>query len=152
MTRTLAAGAVVQDERGRVLLVLRAYDPEAGAWTIPGGHVEPGESLQQAARREVFEETGLDVTVGAELGVVEIPHGDATIEAHDFAATVAGGRLAAGDDAADVGWFSLDQLRGMRLTVDLLEAFDAYGVRVAESTDEAVPKPRTAASPPVVSD
>lgn len=130
MSRTLAAGAVMQDERGRVLLVLRAYEPEAGHWTIPGGHVEPGESLQDAARREVLEETGLDVTIGAELGVVDIPNGDETIEAHDFAATVAGGELVAGDDAADVGWFSLDELRAMRLTSGLLEAFDSYGVAV----------------------
>lgn len=131
VTRTLAAGAVVQDERGRILLVLRAYAPEAGRWTVPGGHVEPGETLEQAARREVAEETGLDIVVGAELGVLDIPNGDETIEAHDFAATVTGGELAAGDDAADAGWFSAGQLRELPLTAGLLETFEAYGVTVA---------------------
>lgn len=128
MNRTLAAGAVVQDDLGRVLLVLRAHDPEAGRWTIPGGHVEPGESLAECARRELREETGLEVGVGRELGVVDIPNGDEVIEAHDFAATVVGGELVAADDAADAGWFTFEQMARMPLTIDLLEAFAAYGV------------------------
>jgi 8-oxo-dGTP diphosphatase len=113
-----------------VLLVLRAHEPQAGRWTVPGGHVEPDESLQDAARREAYEETGLDVVVGAELGVVEIPYGDDLLEVHDFAAEVVGGTLGAGDDAADVGWFSVEQLGEVPLTIGLLEAFETYGVRV----------------------
>lgn len=128
MVRTLAAGAVVQDDRGRILLVLRARAPEAGRWTIPGGHLEPGETLEECARREVLEETGLDIAVGRELGVVDIPNGDEVIEAHDFAAEAVGGSLVAGDDAADAGWFTIEQMGSMPLTVDLLEAFAAYGV------------------------
>lgn len=129
MIRSLAAGAVVQDETGRVLLVLRAHEPEAGRWTIPGGHLEPGETLAQCAQREVGEETGLEVAVGRELGTVDIPNGDETIEAHDFAATVVGGTLLAADDAADAGWFTFDDMRQMPLTTDLLAALTAYGVR-----------------------
>lgn len=119
---------MVQDERGRVLLVRRARDPEAGRWTVPGGHVEPGETFEQAARREVREETGLDVAIGRELGVVDIPNGAETIEAHDFAAEVVGGTLTAGDDATDAGWFGVEQLRELPLTVDLLDTLRAYGV------------------------
>ena len=128
MIRTLAAGAVVQDDDGRVLLVQRAYDPQAGRWTIPGGHAEPGETLAACALREVREETGLDIDVGRELGVVDIPNGDEMIEAHDFTATVVGGTLRASDDAADVGWFTFDQMQQMPLTSDLLEYFAAYGI------------------------
>lgn len=128
MIRTLAAGAVVQDEAGRVLLVLRKHDPEAGRWTIPGGHAEPGETLAECAQREVREETGLEIVVGRELGVVDIPNGDETIEAHDFFATVVGGELVAADDAADAGWFAFDEMEQMPLTVDLLDAFASYGV------------------------
>lgn len=128
MTRTLAAGAAVQDDRGRVLLVLRAHDPEAGRWTIPGGHAEPGESLAECAAREVREETGLEIAVGHELGVVDIPNGTEVFEAHDFAATVAGGTLGAADDAADAGWFTFDQMRSMSLTSGLLDTLAAYGL------------------------
>ncbi|UYM05086.1 NUDIX hydrolase [Solicola gregarius] len=128
MVRTLAAGAVVQDDRGRVLLVLRAREPEAGRWTIPGGHLESGETLEECARREVFEETGLEIAVGRELGVVDIPNGDEVIEAHDFAAEAVGGSLVAGDDAADAGWFTIEQMADLPLTVDLLQEFESYGV------------------------
>jgi len=128
VTRTWAAGAVVRDDAGRVLLVLRAHAPEVGRWTIPGGHVEPGETLEQCARREVHEETGLEIAIGRELGVVDIPNGDEVIEAHDFVATVVGGTLAASDDAADAGWFTFDQMHRMPLTTDLLEAFAEFGV------------------------
>ncbi|UPK73024.1 NUDIX domain-containing protein [Nocardioidaceae bacterium SCSIO 66511] len=127
MVRTLGAGTVVRDDRGRLLLVLRAHEPEAGRWTIPGGHVEPGETLEECARRETLEETGIEVTVGRELGSIDIPNGDETIEAHDFAATVVGGSLQAGDDAADAGWFDFEQLAEMPLTVDLRETLEAYG-------------------------
>jgi 8-oxo-dGTP diphosphatase len=63
----LAASAVICDEAGRVLLVLRGRDPQRGRWSVPGGKVEPGETLEQAATREALEETGLQVRIGPEL-------------------------------------------------------------------------------------
>ena len=65
-----AVGAVVHDEQGRLLLVLRGREPAAGVWSIPGGKVEPGEARESAVEREVLEETGLVVEVGPVLEVV----------------------------------------------------------------------------------
>lgn len=116
----LAAGAVVTDEQGRVLLVLRGRDPQKGRWSVPGGSVEPGETLSETAQREVLEETGLHVRVGEELWNLRLPSGDGrTFEVHDFAASVTGGVLAFGDDADDVRWVAPPELDTLPLTVDL---------------------------------
>lgn len=63
----LAVSGVVLDDQGRVLLVRRVRDPEAGCWTVPGGRVKTGESLEQAAAREVLEETGIRVVIKQEM-------------------------------------------------------------------------------------
>jgi acetyl-CoA carboxylase carboxyl transferase subunit beta len=63
MEVVLAAGAVIADRHGRLLLVKRARDPQRGRWSVPGGRVEPGESLEAAAVREALEETGLRIEV-----------------------------------------------------------------------------------------
>jgi 8-oxo-dGTP diphosphatase len=118
------AGAVVRDERGRVLLVLRANDPGRGLWSIPGGRIQPGETARAAAAREVREETGLDVDVGDELVQVQIGDYDVT----DFGAIVIGGELRAGDDAADVTWCPLNELSSLRLTPSLVEALKDLGL------------------------
>jgi 8-oxo-dGTP diphosphatase len=70
--RILAAAAVVREESGRFLLIKRGKAPEAGLWTFPGGRVEPGETLRQAAAREVREETSLLVEVGDELWSLDL--------------------------------------------------------------------------------
>jgi ADP-ribose pyrophosphatase YjhB (NUDIX family) len=110
------AGAIVRDDAGRLLLVRRANEPSRGLWSVPGGRLEPGESAPAAAAREVREETGLDVAVGALLCTVEL--GPYVVE--DFAATVVGGVLRAGDDALDAGWFTPDEVRALPLSPGLL--------------------------------
>ena len=126
---TLAASVVVKDTAGRILLVLRANEPEAGCWTIPGGRVEPGETLEDAAAREAFEETGLQVVVEHELWTLELANGpDEVYEIHDFLAHVVAGAAVAGDDAADVGWFGRQELERMPLTQDLLGYLTRHGV------------------------
>jgi len=103
----LGAAAVVMHE-GRVLLIRRGQPPDEGAWSIPGGAVELGEPVADALRREVREETGLEIAVGAFLEVFERIErdDDGAIRFHfvvvDYAATVVGGTLRAGDDASDV--------------------------------------------------
>lgn len=95
----VAVGAIVLDEQGRVLLVQRGTPPGVGLWTVPGGRVERGETLAQAVAREVREETGLAVEVGALACVVERMGDDYHFVILDYVARVIGGTLRAGDDA-----------------------------------------------------
>ena len=101
-------GVVIED--GAVLLVRRAFPPRQGEWSLPGGRLELGESLTDGVRREVREETGLDVEPGVVVDVFDRVHRDESgrIRYHfvivDFLCRPCGGTLAAGDDAADVRW------------------------------------------------
>lgn len=111
---------MIVDDAGRVLLVQRGHEPEKGHWSVPGGHVEDGETFEEAARREVLEETGLHVRIGPELWSVDIPYGEfGVFEIHDFAATVVGGVLQAGDDADAVRWCTDSDLDTLPLTKGL---------------------------------
>lgn len=129
MEIVIAASAVIVDDEGRVLLVKRGHEPQKGLWSVPGGRVEPGETPAEAAAREVREETGLEVTVGAQLWTATVPFGDhLTYEVHDFAATRIGGVLNAGDDADDARWFSPTELGAAPLAEGLLSRLRAGGV------------------------
>lgn len=100
-------GGIVTDEHGRLLLIRRAHDPEAGRWSLPGGRVEPGEAAAEATVREVAEETGVAVAVGEEVGQVRRPAPDGRVFAiHDFRCRPLEESAVprAGDDAADARW------------------------------------------------
>ena len=104
-----AVGRVVIAD-GAVLLVRRAFPPRQGEWSLPGGRLELGESLADGVRREVREETGLEVEPGVVVDVFDRVHRDEAgrIRYHfvivDFLCRPCGGTLAAGDDAADARW------------------------------------------------
>jgi 8-oxo-dGTP diphosphatase len=122
-------GAVVRDEKGRLLVIRRGHPPGEGLWSLPGGRVEPGESDAAAIARELREETGLRVESGKLVGVVERPGPDGVIfDIYDYAATVVGGALRPGDDAADARWVGAAELRALPTTTGLIEALTDWAV------------------------
>ncbi|MFP3873313.1 MAG: NUDIX hydrolase [Thiohalophilus sp.] len=105
----LAVGAIVR--RGTaVLLVQRATAPDAGQWAIPGGRVQPGETLQQAAEREIKEETGVVIRAGEPLCCFDMIEWDTRGELRyhyvivDLLAEYLDGEPQADDDALDAAW------------------------------------------------
>lgn len=120
MESVAAAGVIIVNEAGEILLVRRGHEPQLGRWSVPGGRVEPGETRAEAAVREAREETGLEVRIERIALQLKLPTADGReFDVHDFIATVIGGELRPGDDAADVRWFSPDELDQVPLTTNL---------------------------------
>jgi len=93
---------------GKVLMIRRGTDQGYGLWGLPGGYVDRGEVVEQAASREVWEETGLKVEPGELVGLFS-EDGDPVIVAV-FGARETGGTLEAGPEALEVGFFPVDDL------------------------------------------
>ncbi len=116
-----AVAGILTDGGGKVLLALRRNPPAAGTWSLPGGRQELGETLEEALRREVREETGLEIGAPELLTVQDmiVRDGEQRVQYHYviayYRAQVTDGRLAPGDDVADVRWYTLSQI----LTLDV---------------------------------
>lgn len=114
-------------EGDRVVLVKRAHPPIQGQWSIPGGVLEVGELVREAAIREAREETGLIVEPGELLGVFDrvLRDSEKRVQYHyvliDFLCRRVGGELLAASDAAEVRWFTREQLHALNLAEDTLE-------------------------------
>jgi ADP-ribose pyrophosphatase YjhB (NUDIX family) len=105
------AAGVILEKKNSIVLVKRRFEPQVGLWGLPAGFMEYGESPEETAIRETFEETGLRVAIdrlhGAYRGGgVNGPRVVLLI----YRARILGGRLRPGDDAEEVGWFPLLEL------------------------------------------
>lgn len=117
--RAGASAAIFRD--GAVLLVERAAPPYAGHWSLPGGAIEPGETAQAAAARELGEETGIKAEFIGLVDVADVLVEEAgQLSAHHVIAVYCGlwhaGEAKAASDAAAVRWAMADELPGIELT------------------------------------
>lgn len=106
-TPALAADCVLYDREGRVLLIRRANEPFKGAYALPGGFVDIGETVEEACRREVSEEVGIAIGALRLIGVYSDPNRDPrghTVSIAFLARVPDGTAPHAGDDAAAVEW------------------------------------------------
>ncbi|MGE5367914.1 MAG: NUDIX hydrolase [Betaproteobacteria bacterium] len=135
------SAAIFRD--GRVLIVRRGRPPAHGLFTLPGGGVELGETLEQAVIREVREETGLAIAPLELVGFREAIARDAAarVERHfvilPFAARWIGGEIALSAELAEAHWLKPDELAGLKTTEGLAEIVAAAAKRVARARASA---------------
>jgi 8-oxo-dGTP diphosphatase len=131
------SAAIFRD--GKVLIVRRGRAPAKGVYTLPGGGVELGETLEQAVIREVREETALDIEPVALVGFRQAIARDAAgrVERHfvilPFAARYIGGKLALNEELAEADWRDPLALGGLKTTEGLAEVVAAAGARLTAS-------------------
>lgn len=137
----VGVGVVVFNAQGDVLLVQRGRPPRAGEWSLPGGLIDLGERLRDAAQREVREECGIEVAIQDFIATFEPIIRDAAgeIEYHyviiDYWATHLSGEAVAQDDASAVAWSALTALAPFRLRHDTLKVIrDAHAAWLAQQT------------------
>lgn len=125
----VAVGAVVFRDNA-VLLVKRGKSPSKGEWTIPGGRVEPGETLKEAAEREILEETSIVVSAGEPVYIFELIDKDERdiLTFHyvvvDLEAEYVSGDICAGDDAEDARWVRREDMSGLNVNSETVRALE----------------------------
>src|SRR5579871_3160964 len=136
----LGVGALIFDDADRILLVERGNKPLAGYWSLPGGVLEIGETLEEGVVREVREETGLIVKPLRMIEVFErILRDDRGVpEYHyvliDYVCAVESGELRAADDASSAAWVARGDLSGLQITSGTQQVIEkAFGDRDGHS-------------------
>ncbi|MBN1273837.1 MAG: NUDIX hydrolase [Candidatus Aminicenantes bacterium] len=130
----VAVGAVVVQEK-KILLVKRLNPPQKGKWAVPGGSVELGETLQEAAEREIREETGLLIKAKKPIHVFDLIETDEKGQTRfhyviiDLSADLIGGNLKPADDVSDARWFDLSDTYALdmsKITRELIQKFFSH--------------------------
>ncbi len=123
--RAAVSAAIFRD--GRVLLVKRGRAPAAGLWSLPGGHIEPGETAAAAVERELREETGISAKIDGVAAIKDVvqqnDRGDVIFHRVIivFHGAWVSGEATAGDDAEAVAWVNRDRLKDLPVTEGLAE-------------------------------
>lgn len=125
-TPLVGVGAIIIED-GRVVLVKRGHPPLVGEWSIPGGAMEVGETVREAAAREAREETGLKIETQELLGIYDrlLRDENGRVQYHyllvDFLCRRVSGELCASGDADETHWFSRAELQQLSLPEDTAE-------------------------------
>src|ERR1700758_3551021 len=133
----VGVGAIIIED-SRVLLVKRAHPPLQAEWSIPGGVLEVGELVREAAIREAREETGLTIEPSELLGVYDRVLRDPgqRVQYHyvliDFLCRLVGGELLAASDATEVRWFSREELPALNLAEDTQDVIQKGFARLGQ--------------------
>lgn len=144
----VGVGAVIVQD-GRVVLIKRRFEPLAGQWSLPGGTLELGETLEAGVAREIREETGLEIEVGPVVDVFDriLLDPDQRVRYHfvliDYLCRPIGGRLEAGSDVADAVLASPAELAGYRMTPKAVGVAERGLRMAADSTSAPWPRPFT---------
>lgn len=118
---------IVIEKDDKIVLVTRGIEPFKGILALPGGHVEYGERIEDAAVREVKEETGLDVKIKEVLGVYSDPERSPNISISTvFIAEIFGGTLRGGDDAKEANFYDIKKLKEQDLAFDHWQIIQDY--------------------------
>ena len=129
-SRPICAVGVVVRKDDSVLLIQRGNPPRRGSWSLPGGAVELGELVREAARREVLEECGIEVDLGELIDAVDLTHKDdeGQLQFHyvviDFAGRYASGTLHAASDVLDARWVAPGDLGAYDLPAKTQQVID----------------------------
>ena len=142
---SVAVGAVVFKD-DCVLLIRRGQPPAIDNWAIPGGKVKLGETLQSAAEREIFEETGVVIKAGEPVHTFDLLEWgkDGQLRYHyvivDLLAEYLKGRLSAGDDAREARWVSAAELHQLNVSAETVKLLkDKFHFGVSNSDDTSTP-------------
>jgi len=124
------AVSVALERDGKFLLVLRANPPAQDMYAFPGGRVDPGETLEHAALRELEEETGLRASNPRAFATFDLGSDDPGEPGKShffltvFLAEDLGGEPRAMDDAKEVGWFTVEEIRGLPVPQSMVDCMD----------------------------
>ncbi|MDI3502413.1 MAG: 8-oxo-dGTP diphosphatase [Archaeoglobi archaeon] len=118
---------------GRLLVIKRGNPPYAGYWSVPGGKVNWGESLEEALKREIREELLVEIEVEKLAGIVEsIYREDGEVKYHyiiiDYFCRIVSGEPVASDDALELRWVTMDELKELDVTPTLLKLLKNIGM------------------------
>jgi ADP-ribose pyrophosphatase len=125
---------VVVFKQDQILLIKRAQEPNKGKWSIPGGGIELGETIYEAAKREVLEESSIEIEIMRVLDAADniVRDEKGRIKYHyaiiDMLARYAGGELRAQSDAEECGWFTTEEADRLDMTPTLRAMLERQGI------------------------